>query len=64
MRRVASSEPISIQVRSNPDLLDCLSRKELEQAVKEAATHVQLLATLHRSEMAYSGLQHTRTGFL
>ena len=62
VRRVASSEPISTQVRSNPDLLDCLSRQELERAVKEAATHVQLLATLHRSEMAYSGLQHTRNG--
>jgi hypothetical protein len=62
VRRVSSSEPISTQVRSNPDLLDCLSRQELEQAVKEAATHVQLLATLHRSEMVYSGLQHARNG--
>jgi hypothetical protein len=62
VRRVASSEPISTQIRSNPDLLDCLSRQELEQAVKESATHVQLLATLHRSEMVYSGLQHTRSG--
>jgi hypothetical protein len=62
VRRVASSEPISTQVRSNPDLLDCLSRQELEQTVKEAATHVQLLATLHRSEMANSGLQHMRSG--
>jgi hypothetical protein len=62
VRRVASSEPISTQVRSNPDLLDCLSRQELEQAMKEAATHVQLLATLHRSDMVYSGLQYTRSG--
>ena len=62
VRRVASSEPISLQIRSNPDLLDCLSRQELEQAVKEASTHVELLATLHRSDMAYSGLQHTRNG--
>jgi hypothetical protein len=62
VRRVASSEPISLQIRSNPDLLDCLSRQELEQAVKEAATHVELLAILHRSEMAYSGLQHLRNG--
>ncbi|HVX78607.1 MAG TPA: glycoside hydrolase family 99-like domain-containing protein [Bradyrhizobium sp.] len=61
-RRVASSEPISIQVRSNPELLDCLSRQELEQAMKEAATHVELLASLHRSEMVYSGLQHARIG--
>ncbi len=62
VRRVASSEPISAQVRSNPDLLDCLSRQELEQAMKEASTHVQLLANIHRSEMVYSGLQHTRAG--
>jgi hypothetical protein len=62
VRRVASSEPISIQVRSNPELLDCLSRQELEQAMMESATHVELLATLHRSEMVYSGLQHARSG--
>jgi hypothetical protein len=49
-------------VRSNPDLLDCLSRQELEQSMMEAATHVELLATLHRSEMVYSGLQHARIG--
>lgn len=62
LRRVASSEPISVQVRSNPELLDCLSRQELEQAMKETATHVELLGTLYRSEMFYSGLQHVRTG--
>lgn len=62
VRRVASSEPISTQVRSNPDLLDCLSRQELEVAVKESATHVQLLAALHRSELVHSGSQHTRSG--
>jgi hypothetical protein len=43
-------------------LLDCLSRQELEQAMKEASTHVQLLANIHRSEMIYSGLQHMRSG--
>jgi hypothetical protein len=59
---VASSEPISTQVRSNPELLDCLSRQELEQAMKETATHVELLGNLYRSEMFYSGLQHARNG--
>lgn len=62
LRRVASSEPISTQVRSNPELLDCLSRQELEQAMKETATHVELLGNLYRSEMFYSGLQHARNG--
>jgi hypothetical protein len=30
--------------------------------MKEASTHVQLLANIHRSEMIYSGLQHMRSG--
>lgn len=62
VRRVASGEPISIQLRSNPDLLDCLSRQELESAVKEASAHVEVLANLHHAGLVHSGIQPARKG--
>jgi len=62
VRRVASAEPISAQIRNSPDLLDCLSRQELEWAVKEASTHVEVLANLHRSGLTHSGVQRVRNG--
>jgi hypothetical protein len=62
VRRVASAEPISVQIRNTPDLLDCLSRQELEWAVKESSAHVEVLANLHRSGLGQSGVQRVRSG--
>lgn len=62
VRRVSAGESISAELRSNSALLDCLSRSELEQTIKSAAVHVEVLANLQRNEVALTGFQSIREG--